>query len=117
MNDNAPVSLAEVTTDRPGRYAKQLASHMSRKCTTEWDEASGRGWIEFPSGGRATMAAGEGVLFLELFAEAENAERLEGVVGRHLVRFGAKDELVCSWVRADGTKGTEQRFDGDAERG
>ena len=45
--------------------------------------------------------------------DAESRDRLEGVVGRHLVRFGAKDELVCSWVRTDGTQGSEQRNDAD----
>jgi hypothetical protein len=31
------------------------------------------------------------------------------VVGRHLVRFGTRDELVVRWVRADGSPGSEQR--------
>lgn len=106
-------STAAVATDRPARYAKQLASHMGRKAATEWDEEAGQGWIQFPTG-KATLAAGDDVLLVALVADdAESRDRLEGVVGRHLVRFGAKDELVCSWVRTDGTQGSEQRNDAE----
>lgn len=102
-------STASVATDRPGRYAKQLASHFGRKITTAWDEESGQGHLEFPAG-RATLTAGDGVLLLALVGEdADVRDRLEGVIGRHLVRFGAKHELVCTWVRTDGTPGSEQR--------
>lgn len=106
-------STASVTTDRPARYAKQLTSHLGRKVETGWDADAGQGWVDFGSG-RATLAAGDGVLLIALVAaDAEARDHLEGVVGRHLVRFGAKDELVCTWVRTDGTRGTEQRNDGD----
>ena len=102
-----------MATDRPARYAKQWASHMGRTAATEWDEDAGQGWIQFPTG-KATLAAGDDVLLVALVADdAESRDRLEGVVGRHLVRFGAKDELVCSWVRTDGTQGSEQRNDAD----
>lgn len=109
-------STATVVADRPGRYAKQLASHFGRKITTSWNEELGEGHLEFPSG-RATLAAGDGVLLLALVSEdADARDRLEGVVGRHLVRFGVKDELVCQWVRTDGTPGTLQR-NADEETG
>ena len=31
---------------------------------------------------------------------------MEDVVGRHLVRFGTRDELVVEWVREGGAFGT-----------
>ena len=63
---------------------------------------------------RVAFAVAVFVLLVALVADdAESRDRLEGVVGRHLVRFGAKDELVCSWVRTDGTQGSEQRNDAD----
>lgn len=100
-------STASVATDRPARYAKQLTSHLGRKVEAEWDADSEQGWVDFGSG-RATLAAGDGVLLIALVAaDAEARDRLEDVVGRHLVRFGAKDELVCAWSRTDGTQGTE----------
>jgi len=40
---------------------------------------------------------------------AADVAGLEDAVGRHLVRFGVRDELVVSWVREDGTPGTVQR--------
>jgi hypothetical protein len=103
-------STAAVLTDRPARYAKQLVSHLSRRATGEWSDDSGTGTITF-TGGAATLTAGEGVL--ELVVEGDDLDRLEDVVGRHLVRFGARDELVVSWQRGDGTEGTQQRNTGD----
>ena len=43
----------------------------------------------------------------------DDADRLEDVVGRHLVRFGSRDELVVRWTRADGTPGTVQENTSD----
>jgi hypothetical protein len=100
-------STAHVSTDRPGRYGKQLVSHLTRKATGEWDEAAGTGWLEFPMGGRGELSAADGALDLQV--TGDNLDQLENVVGSHLVRFGAKDELVVVWTRDDGTAGTEQR--------
>ena len=103
-----PTSTARVDTDRPGRYAKQLVAHMTRRVTGEWDDAAGTGWLQFDSG-RADLRAGEGVLNLQV--DGADLDQLEDVVGRHLVRFGARDELVVRWVRDDGAAGSEQRSD------
>ena len=51
----------------------------------------------------------DGVLLLSVTGPDDSIARLEDVVGRHLVRFGAKDELVVTWARDDGHAGTEQR--------
>ena len=112
-------STARVATDRPGRYGTQLASHFSRKLATEWDSKAGRGHISFQGEvegrtGEIEMIAGEGVLLLQLEAPAEYVDTLEDIIGRHLVRFGAKDELVCSWTRPGGVAGSTHTND-DAE--
>lgn len=104
------VSTASVVTDRPARYAKQLVSHMTRRAEGEWSEQTGTGWLRFAAG-QARLEAADGVL--QLRVEGEDLDRLEDVVGRHLVRFGARDELVASWSRDDGTPGTTQRNDSD----
>ncbi|MHA6760116.1 DUF2218 domain-containing protein [Streptacidiphilus sp. PAMC 29251] len=101
-------SEARVSTERPHRYAKQLASHFGRKLETTWDEETGLGSLVF-STGTAVLAAQPGVLLLTVEGEPENIENLEGVVGRHLVRFGTKDELVAEWHRDSGEAGTVQR--------
>jgi hypothetical protein len=104
-------SSAHVATDRPARYAKQLVSHLTRRATGEWDDAVGDGWLQF-DGGRATLHATEGAL--DLHVVGDDLARLEDVVGRHLVRFGARDELVVRWTHGDGTVGSEQRNDADS---
>lgn len=114
----AATSSATVPTDRPGRYGKQLASHLGRRVSSSWDDEAGTGEITFPFG-HAHLTAGEGelLLFVAGSADAEpdlqgaaGLDRLEDVVGRHLVRFGTKDELVVQWQRSDGTPGTRQEL-------
>lgn len=103
-------SSASVRTERPGRYGKQLASHMGRKVPFSWDEDEQRGEVAFADGAvTATLTARGGALELELTAPADQVERFEDVLGRHLVRFGAREGLECAWQRSDSTPGTTQR--------
>ena len=105
-------SIARVTTDRPARYGKQLAGHMGRKITTMWDEDAETGSLTFDREGVATgvveLSCHDDVLQLDLAADDVHLERLEQVTGIHLARFGAKEGLVVSWIRQDGTPGTTQ---------
>ncbi|MFJ8628853.1 DUF2218 domain-containing protein [Kitasatospora sp. NPDC093550] len=103
-----PVSTARVATDRPGRYAKQLAAHMGRKIEAAYSEETGRGTLVF-SAGTATLEARSDTLLLTVEGERENLPGLEDVVGRHLVRFGARDELVVEWHRDNGEAGLVHR--------
>ncbi|MEV0974214.1 DUF2218 domain-containing protein [Microtetraspora glauca] len=89
-------SIAYVATDAAARYAKQLASHLGRKSEAE----------ELPDGGyRLIFSAGEGVLTPEadrlvMRASAADAESLgvvQDVLGRHLERFGQRNELTVTW--------------------
>jgi hypothetical protein len=93
-------STAVVATGTPARYAKQLLSHVGRKATVEpLDDA--------PEGGRLVFAYGVGTvrpagdrLVLQASAESfEHLARVEDVLGRHLERFGARQELTVSWHR------------------
>ena len=87
---------ADVSTDAPERYAKQLVSHLGHR-------------VEFTTEGAtstATIAGGTGVIvvadgFLTLRAEAPDAEtlaRVQDVLGRHLERFGQRNELTVVWT-------------------
>jgi hypothetical protein len=105
-------SEARVATDRPHRYAKQLASHLGRRAETSWDEETGEGRLVLQNG-TGVLTATEGALLLSVEAEAEHLARLEDVVGRHLVRFGNRDELVVEWRRDTGEPGSTQREDAD----
>jgi hypothetical protein len=109
-----PRSQARVSTDRPNRYGKQLAAHFGRKLTTEWSEEAGRGSLAF-SAGTASLTAEPGALLLTVEGEADNLPALEDVVGRHLVRFGTRDELVVEWLRDGGEPGTVQRNEEPAD--
>ncbi|MFC0865540.1 DUF2218 domain-containing protein [Sphaerimonospora cavernae] len=93
-----PSSTALVVTDAAERYAKQLASHLGRKIEVE----------ELPDGvRRLVFAKGEAVLTPEparlvMRADAEDAASLavvEDVVGRHLERFGQRNELAVTWQK------------------
>ncbi len=101
-------STARVTTGRPGRYAKQLVSHMSRRAQGTYDEAGASGTVTFADA-ELTLTAATDALLLSLSADSDHLPRMEDVVGRHLVRFGTRDELVVEWVRSDGTAGSVQR--------
>ena len=105
-------SGADVATDRPARYGKQLVAHLGRRGGGEWSEDAEQGWIRFEAG-RALVSCAPGTLRLRVEAAGERLDQLEDVVGRHLVRFGAKDELAVRWTRDTGEAGTEQRNTGD----
>jgi uncharacterized protein len=87
---------AEVATDAPARYAKQLVSHLGRRLTwtTEGDTSTAQ--IGEATG---TVVVGDGVL--TLLAEAPDAAslaRAQDVLGRHLERFGQRNELAVTWT-------------------
>ncbi len=95
---------AVVATERPARYVKQLGSHMGRKIDT----------AELPGGLRLTfnrdgifrgygdllIDEANNALIMEVRAEdEEKATNIAGVLDRHLVRFGERDELVVEFRR------------------
>jgi hypothetical protein len=110
------ISTAVVRTDRPARYGKQLISHLGRRLETAWDERAGVGRLTFAAGTGDLVAASDG-LHLRIEGPSERIAELEDVIGRHLVRFGSRDELVVQWRRSDGTAGTTQRYAGDDPSG
>ncbi|WP_051966122.1 DUF2218 domain-containing protein [Kitasatospora mediocidica] len=109
-------SEARVATDRPARYAKQLAAHLGRKVTAHWDAETGRGEVVLAAGS-ATLVAEPDALLLAVEGESGNLAALEDVIGRHLVRFGGKDELVVEWRRDNGEAGTVYRNETETETG
>jgi hypothetical protein len=84
---------ADVRTDVPERYAKQLVSHLGRR--TEWTTKGPTSTADIASG----RGVGEGVLTLRATApDAETLDRVQDVLGRHLERFGQRNELVVVWT-------------------
>jgi hypothetical protein len=90
-------SQARVSTDRPERYLTQLCKHFSHKLPVEFTDSEGK--LTFSSG-VCHLRAESGTLVLDATAaDAESLDRTEDVVARHLVRFGARNELVVTWTR------------------
>lgn len=85
-----------MATDRPERYAKQLAGHWARKGTTE--EADDATIIRFDSGQRVVMRPMPGMLEIEASVpDDEDPLRFAEVVKNHLERFAQRDELNVVW--------------------
>lgn len=95
MTDNLH---ADVATDRPDRYAKQLVSHLGRRNGGEWSAETRSGWIDL-NDGKVTVTTDEGVLHVRVDGDAESLDHLADVVERHLVRFGQQDEFAVHWQR------------------
>jgi hypothetical protein len=86
---------AVVPTDAPERYAKQLVSHLGRRVEWTTDGPVSTATI---AGGTGIVEVGDGVLTLHAQAgDAEALERVQDVLGRHLERFGQRNELVVTW--------------------
>ena len=87
---------AEVPTETPARYAKQLLSHLGRR--TSWATDGDTSTAEI-AGGTGRVVIGDGVL--TLIAEAPDAatlSRVQHVLGSHLERFAQRQELQVSWI-------------------
>jgi uncharacterized protein len=84
-------STADVSTDKPVPYMRQLCKHFGHKVDASFGEDSG--YIQFEYG-RCELQAAESKLRLEVSAaDAESHERMERVIGSHLERFGRRDGL------------------------
>jgi hypothetical protein len=93
----APLSArADVPTEAPARYAKQLVSHLGRR--VEWS-TEGPVSTAAIAGGTGVVEVGDGVLTLRAQApDTESLARVQDVLGRHLERFGQRNELVVTWA-------------------
>lgn len=90
-----PASQADVATARPSRYLTQLCKHFAHKVHAEYDYEHGVATFE---AGTCAMHAKDGVLRLRAEAGDDATLRhVQDVVGRHLERFGERDELTVRW--------------------
>jgi len=91
-------SRAEVRTDTPERFAKQLASHLGHRVTVE---ATPDGDLFRFTEGQGLVRVGEGVIVLEAQAPGEKAlQVVQNVLGGHLARFGERAGLAVTWSPA-----------------
>ena len=91
-------SRADVATDVPARYAKQLVSHLGRKVDFVEDRD---GWTATVLGAVMRISVGDGVLVLRAEApDVESLARVEHGLGSHLERFGQRNQLAVTWQRS-----------------
>lgn len=94
-------SVATVATERAPRYGKQLVSHLGRRSVGAWDETAETGSLVMGDGvARVSLTSAPSALIIEVRADSGDIATYEDVVGRHLERFGERDELAVEWVRA-----------------
>lgn len=90
-------STADVATDAPARYAKQLASHLGRRLEIVEEDQATR--VVFADG-ECRMTSRPGSLLLEASAaDIPTLDLVEDVVGRHLEKFGQRAGLTVVWTR------------------
>ncbi len=95
-------SRADVATDAPARYAKQLVSHLGRKLVFTGDGVTAPATAVIGAA-TAGIVVGEGVLTLEAAGDdEESVARVEHVLGSHLERFAQREALTVRWVRDAG---------------
>ena len=85
-------------TDRPERYAKQLAGHWARRGEVVEDDTATT--LRFETGQVVVMRPSEGRLDLEVSVPEEGeltVDRWAEVVAEHLQRFGQREELQVTW--------------------
>jgi len=86
-----------MATDRPERYAKQLAGHWARKGSAYRED--GATVIRFETGQVVRMRPDAGELLVEASVpEGGDADRFAQVVKDHLERFGQREELDVVWA-------------------
>jgi hypothetical protein len=86
-----------MSTERPARYAKQLAGHWARKGTA--GEEDGATVIRFETGQVVRMWPDAGSLRVEASVpDGGDPDRFAQVVKEHLERFGQREVLDVVWV-------------------
>ncbi len=107
-------ATAIVVTDAPDRYAKQLLAHLGHKVTRAAlpGQPEPAGQLLF-SYGVGTVVPQDGRLVLgAVAADGESLAHVEDVLARHLMKFGARRELVVTW----GTAQDDENDDGAPEQ-
>jgi hypothetical protein len=86
------------TTLAASRYLGQLCKHFEHKLPATYDEGFRHGRIEFPFGTCVLAAeAPDALVMTATAATAEDLERLENVVARHLERFAFRETFTIDW--------------------
>ncbi len=85
--------------EKPERYIQQLVSHWGHKFATSYDEGDGMGLFPFSEHTNAVMTAHkDGIGITLTTGDAEENERMRGVIERHIDRFAFREApLAYEW--------------------
>jgi uncharacterized protein len=91
------VSTGTANTAAGDKYIRQLVKHWGHKFATSY--ADGLGEVPFSDSARATFTSDDAHLLISLSTgSSEEAERLRGVIERHIERFAFREApLVYQW--------------------
>lgn len=87
---------ARVETDKGSRYLQALCGHFSRKVQTNYTAEVGT--VDFGIGSCELRAEPDALLLHVEAPDETSFEQVKDVVGGHLERFAAKDELTVQWT-------------------
>ena len=93
------LSRADVSTDAPARYAKQLISHLGRKVAFSTEGATSTAAV---NGLTLAITVSDNMLNLMVTGTDRSAvTRGEHALGGHLERFGVRRGLTVTWTRTN----------------
>ena len=91
------LSRADVVTDAPARYAKQLVSHLGRKVAFTTEGPTSTATVD---GMTLAVTVADTALSLTVTgADPALVARGEHALGSHLERFGVRRGLTVTWTR------------------
>jgi hypothetical protein len=107
------LSIAVVSTDASERYGKQLLSHLGHKVRMEPlpDRPAPAGRLVFAYGVGTVLPMPGQLVLRATAADLESLTRLQGVLQRHLEKFGARRELTVTWGPVDNTPDADDAAD------
>ncbi len=90
------ISKTHIATDNGASYIGKLCRHFVHKIETAYTTDSGR--AVFPGGGICDMLAKDGeLIFIISAADRTGADKIKGVIERHLLKFAYRENLEIHW--------------------
>ncbi len=91
-------STAQLDTDRPERFIKQLVSHLSHRLQTS-QPTPAAGILTMPDGSTCELSAdASGINLLASAMTHEGLHTVQKVTEKHLLRFTESPALTLGWT-------------------
>lgn len=89
-------SITEVHTNHGRKYLQLLCKHFGHKVPVSFSATDGR--IDLPFG-RCDLVADDTKLTMKASSDSAELNKLEQVIGSHLMRFAFREKLALDWRR------------------